>query len=114
MTLDIEQLITDIKNTVSGILSRDVTTVRGFSSRQLRGIANQTSLIAAGIASGEITEATRDFFLEQLIELAQNFAKTLVGLVVATVEKVWNAIVGVLWSTISKATGIQLPSFNPL
>jgi hypothetical protein len=80
----------------------------------LDGIAAQTSLIASGIASGEITPATRDFFLDQLIELAHNFVNTLIGLIISTVEKLWNAIVVVLWGAISKATGIQLPAFNPL
>ncbi len=114
MALDINQLIDDIKNTSSGILTKDVTAIRGFSSRQLNGIANQTALIASGISSGQITEATRDFFLDQLVELAHNFVNTLVGLVIATIEKLWNAIVSVIWQAISKATNIQLPAFNPL
>ena len=73
MTFDIEQLISDIKSTASGIVSKDIETVRGFSNRQLHGIANQTALIASGIASGQITESTRDFFLQQLV----NWLKTL-------------------------------------
>jgi len=114
MPIDIDQLIADIKNTTSGILHKDVETVRGFSARQLHGIANQTALIALGISTGQITDATRDFFLDQLVELARNFANTLVGLLIATVERLWNSIVGVIWNTISKATGIALPAFKPL
>lgn len=114
MALDINQLIQDIQNTASTILGKDVTTIRGFSERQLNGMATQSSLIASGIASGEITPDNRDFFLDQLIELAKNFVNTLVGLLIATVEKLWNAIVGVIWSAISKATGIVLPPFKPL
>ena len=114
MILDPVQLKDEIKDVVSGILNKDITTVRGFSNRQLDGIAAQTSLIASGIASGEITDATRDFFLDQLIELAHNFVNTLIGLIITTIEKLWNAIVSVLWNAISKATGIQLPAFKPL
>jgi hypothetical protein len=114
MTFDIDQLIADIKNTSTAILMKDVETVRGFSTRQLNGIAHQTALIASGIASGQITEVTRDFFLQQLVELAQNFVNTLVGLILATVERLWNAIVSVIWNAISKATGIALPAFKPL
>ncbi len=114
MLLDTNELKDDIKSVVSGILNKDITSVRGFSDRQLEGIANQTSLIASGIASGEITPATRDFFLDQLIELAHNFVNTLVGLIISTIEKLWNAIVSVLWGAISKATGVQLPVFKPL
>jgi len=114
MTFDIDQLIADIKNTSTAILMKDVETVRGFSTRQLNGIAHQTALIASGIASGQITEVTRDFFLQQLVELAQNFVNTLVGLILATVERLWNAIVSLIWNAISKATGIALPAFKPL
>ena len=114
MTFDIDKLIADIKDTSTAILQKDVETVRGFSSRQLHDIANQTALIASGIKSGQITEITRDFFLQQLVELAQNFVNTLVGLVIATIERLWNAIVSVIWSAISKATGIAIPAFKPL
>ena len=114
MPIDIDQLIADIKSTATVILQKDVETVRGFSNRQLHGIANQTALIASGIATGQITEVTRDFFLQQLVELAQNFVNTLVGLVLATIERLWNAIVSVIWNTISKATGVAIPAFKPL
>ena len=114
MTVDINELTKNIKDTVSGIIDKDITTVRGFSNRQLTGIANQTSLVALGIASGEITDFTRDFFLDQLIELARNFVNTLVGLLITTVERLWNTVVSILWGAISKATGVVLAPFNPL
>jgi|SRR5690242_1821586 len=112
--VDIDQLIQDIKTSTSDILGKDVTTIRGFSSRQLNGLANQSALIASGISSGQITPDNRDFFLDQLVELAHNFVNTLVGLLMATIERLWNAVVSIIWSTISKATGVQLPAFNPL
>ena len=114
MALDVSELLEEIKNTATTIINKDVTTVRGFSNRQLNGIANQAALIATGIKSGQITEATRSFFLEQLVELSQNFANTLVGLTLASVEKLWNGIVSILWGFISKFTGINLGSFKPL
>lgn len=112
MSLNIDQLITDIKNEVSAIIQKDVTTIRGFSNRQLKGIANQSALLAEGIASGGITDYTRDFFLDQLVELAHNFVKTLVGLLIVTIEKIWNAIVDIIWKTISTIIGFQLPAPN--
>ncbi len=113
MTLDVNGLVTEIKDTASGIIQKDITEVGGFSHRQLMGIATQASLIASGIASGEITDETRDFFLDQLVELAHNFVRTLVGLVIATIERLWNTIVNIIWEAISKATGFQLPVFTP-
>jgi hypothetical protein len=114
MIVDINQLIIDIKNTVSGLLNKDIETVRGFSARQLTGISNQTALVASGITTGQITEATRDFFLDQLVELARNFVNTLVGLVIATIERLWNAVVKVIWDTISRVTGTIIPAFKPM
>lgn len=114
MVLDVNRLIEDIKNTASGILNKDVATVRGFSDRQLHGIATQAALVASGIASGQIDDSTREFFLDQLVELSKNFVSTLVGLMLATIERLWNAIVSVIWNAISHAANIQLPAFKPL
>jgi hypothetical protein len=111
MPIDIDQLLDDMKNAATAIITKDVTTIRGFSNRQLNGIANQAALVATGIASGQITPATRDFFLDQIVELTQNFAESLVGLLMATIERVWNAIVNVIWQAISTATGINLGGF---
>ena len=112
MALDVNELINDIKNAASAILNKDLTTVKGFSDRQLHGIATQSALVASGIASGQIDDSTRDFFLEQLVELSKNFVDTLAGLVLATIERLWNAIVSVIWKAISRATNIQLPIAN--
>lgn len=114
MELDINQLIEDIKNVASGIVNKDISVLRGFSNRQLHGIATQSALVASGIASGQIDASTRDFFLDQLIELTKNFVNCLVGLLMATIERLWNAIVSVIWQTISRVTNVQLPAFNPL
>lgn len=109
MNIDIDQLISDMKNAASLILQNDITTLRGFSERQIKAIAQQSSLIAIGVASGEITDETKDFFLDSLEDMVLNFVKTLRGLLLVTIEKIWNAIVGVIWKAISSAAGIALP-----
>ncbi|MET1253994.1 hypothetical protein [Aliikangiella maris] len=108
MSLDVNQLIIDIKQAASGVINQDVTVLRGFSERQVKALAKQAELIAKGIAAGEIDDDLKDFFLDSLEDMALNFAKTLRGLVMVTVEKVWNAVVNVLWSAIGTATGINL------
>jgi hypothetical protein len=110
MPIDIEKLINDIKDAASQVINQDVTTLRGFSERQLKALAKQAELIATGFVSGDIDEDLRDFFLDSLEDMALNFAKTLRGLLMVTIEKVWNAIVGVLWSAIGSATGISIVS----
>ena len=108
--IDISKLMEDIKSAATEVLDKDVTTLRGFSERQIKAMAQQSALLAKGIAAGEITEETREFFLDSLEDMALNFAKTLRGLLMVTIEKVWNAVVGVLWKSIEAVTGIALPT----
>jgi hypothetical protein len=110
MTIDVTQLVNDIKNAASQVLNKDVATLRGFSERQVKAIAQQAALVETGILSGGITDETRDFFLDSLEDMALNFVKTLRGLMMVSIEKVWNAVIGVIWKAIEKATGITLPT----
>ena len=110
MAIDLDQLVTDMKTAATGVLNADITTLRGLSERQLQAIAKQAELVATGIATQQITKETQEFFLDSLEDMALSFAKTLRGLVMVTIEKVWNSIVGVLWNAISKAAGITLPT----
>jgi len=110
--IDVDQLVTDIKTVATQILNKDITTVNGFSERQITAIGQQAALVAGGIASGQITKETREFFSASLEKMVQNFLETLQGLLWLTIEKLWNAMVGVIWKTINGAiasTGIALP-----
>lgn len=109
MAIDINQLVADIKDAASQVINKDVTTLRGFSERQVKAIAQQAAFVEAGILNGGITDETRDFFLDSLEDMALNFVKTLRGLLMVTIEKVWNAVVGVIWKAIETATGVALP-----
>jgi hypothetical protein len=108
MAIDVGQLVKDITDAASGIINSDVTKLGGFSQRQVEAIAHQAGLVSAGIASGQITDETKDFFLDGLKDMSRNFVNTLVGMSAVTVEKVWNAVVGVIWKAISAATGVAL------
>lgn len=110
MAINITQLGEDIKSAVSQVLNKDITTLRGFSERQVKAIAQQAAFVEAGILDGGITDETRDFFLDSLEDMALNFVKTLRGLMMVTIEKVWNAVIGVIWKAIESATGIVLPT----
>lgn len=112
MTIDIDQLAKDIKSAASQVLAKDVTTLSGFSERQVKAIAQQTAFVEAGILGGGITEETREFFLKSLEDMACNFVKTLQGLLIVTIEKVWNAIVEVIWKAIEAGTGIAMPRWT--
>jgi hypothetical protein len=108
MSINIDQLMTEIKAVASGVINQDIAVLSGFSERQLKALAKQTELIASSMLSGEIDDDLQVFFLDSLKDMALNFVKTFQGLVMVTIEKVWNAIVGVLWGAISSVTGINL------
>ncbi|MFZ6658038.1 hypothetical protein [Undibacterium sp. TJN19] len=110
MALDLDQLVNDMKTAASGVLQADVSTLRGFTQQQLQAIAQQAELVSTGILTKQITAETQQFFLDGLEDMALSFAKTLRGLLMVTIEKVWNAVVGVLWGAISKATNLVLPA----
>jgi len=92
----------------TNVVGTDVSAMSGFSQQQLTAIAQQSAFVAGGIADGSITDDTRDFFLNSLVEMAKSFANILAGLVAVMIEQVWNAVVGVIWDTINKATGLAL------
>ncbi len=107
--IDVSSLTEQIKTAASDVAKRDIAVLKGFSDRQIKAIAQQAQLVATGIASGQITEETQEFFLESLKTMAQSFANTLQGLAKVTIEKIWNAVVGVVWGAIGTATGVALP-----
>lgn len=110
--IDIERLMTDIKGAALLIVGKDLGAVKGFSDRQMKAIGQQAELVAGGILSGQITEDTREFFLDGIERMTQNFLETLQGLFWVTVEKLWNAVVDIVWGAINgaiKATGVVLP-----
>ncbi|MRT16440.1 hypothetical protein F3C99_05665 [Vitellibacter sp. q18] len=104
MADEVANLITGIKEIASNILEKDISTVRGFSERQVEAIAKQTAIIQQGIANGDIDEDLREFFLDGLEAMALNFVNTLKGILMVTLEKLWNALVDFLY----KAVGVAL------
>lgn len=104
MATDVSTIITSIKDITSGILEKDISTVRGFSKRQVEAIAKQTVIIQKGIANGDIDEDLREFFLDGLEAMALNFVNTLKGILMVTLEKLWNALVNFLY----KAVGVVI------
>lgn len=109
MAIDVEKLVNEIKSAAQGVLSVDIATVRGFSARQLHAIALQTHVVATGIATNNISEELQDFFLDALKDMVTSFTRTLIGLVSVTIEKIWNAVIGVVWNALSTALGTFLP-----
>lgn len=109
MSIDVQALADDITRAASDVIEADVRMIRSFKQRQVEALAQQAAFVADGIVSGSITEHTREFFLDELEHMAESFAKTLVRINLVLLEKVWNAVVGVIWRAIERAAGIALP-----
>ncbi|MGO3182659.1 MAG: hypothetical protein ACTIJ9_07490 [Aequorivita sp.] len=97
---NVRNIITEIKSIVSGILEKDISEVNGFSERQLEAIAIQTDVIQQGIAKGDIDEDLREFFMNGLEAMALNFINTLKGILMVTLEKIWNSLINFLYKTV--------------
>ena len=101
---NVATIISEMKAIASNILEKDISTVRGFSERQVEAIAKQTVIIQQGVLNGDIDADLREFFLDGLEAMALNFVNTLKGILMVTLEKLWNAIVGFLY----KAAGVVI------
>lgn len=108
MDIDIQQLISDIKDAASAILKKDVSAIRGFQERQVEALAKQAQMIVSGVIKGDIDDDLRKFFIDNLEVMALNFVNTLKGLLLVTIEKVWNAVVNALLDAISKIIGVAV------
>lgn len=109
--LDLNQLIGSITSTGTNILQKDLTEIGGFAEEQLTAIAQQAKDIEEATLAGDFAgnPALRDHFVNTLADLTRTFVKTLEGLAAITAEKLWNAIVKVVWNAIGSATGAALP-----
>ncbi len=104
MITDIAELVQGIKNISSEVLGRDVTVISGFSERQVRMIAENTLTIQQGIANGDIDSDLQEYFLGKLKIMTQNYVDTLKGIMLVTLEKLWNAVMDFLYKVIGLAT----------
>ena len=104
MEENVLNIINEIKDVASNIIEKDISTVRGFSERQIEAIAKQTLIIQKGIINGDIDDELKEFFFDGLEAMALNFVNTLKGILSVTIEKIWNAIVDTLWNIIDTAT----------
>ncbi len=93
----------DIVDALNGILQDDVARYVDFAERQSAGLAKQAAWIAEATIAGEIDADDRQWFLENLEKMTENFARVVVGLTLLTIEKAWNAIVDVLWGAVNSA-----------
>lgn len=110
-TINPGQLVSAIQAAATNAAGKDISTIQGFARDQVLRIEKLSIRLAEMIAQGEFKddpEGQADF-LGILQDIITNFTKTLRGLAVITIEKVWNAIVDVVWKALDSATGLTLP-----
>lgn len=107
----LEDLMRDISAAASAVVGKDISTITGFAKSQEIKLAKFAIWIAEAEVAGEFKNipGLRDEFLQSLQDMILDFVNTLRGLAMVTVEKIWNAIVGVVWKALDKATGLTLP-----
>lgn len=106
-----EEFLATLNETVVPILKKDGAAISAFGKRQLEALRDQAILVGEGILAKDYEgrEKLLKHHLHMLDVLAQNFALTCAGLAVITIERMWNALVGVIWDMLDKAAGFALP-----
>ena len=104
--INMEDLSGDILAALRAILAEDVLKLAGLGVDRSRRLAQTADMITEQWNAGKLTVEDRDWFLDDLARLAADFARTIAFETLLTVERAWNAVVGVLWTALRAATGV--------
>jgi hypothetical protein len=107
----VDELMKSISDAATGVINKDIKTIAGFAQSQEKKLAKFAIWIGEAELEGEFKDdpGLREDFLQSLQDMTRDFVNTLRGLTMITVEKIWNAIVNVIWDALDKATGLALP-----
>lgn len=115
MGISVDDLIGDIANAMTDVLTKDVKLLRGYSATKAKSIARFTKLIAEGYASGEIDEQELQEELDELDMMVERFIRNLKALANTTVERLIKAVTSTLYGAIRIAAtgaGVPLPAID--
>lgn len=92
---------------LQGAIAEDWARVSAYAEQQLRMLATQAAWITQSRTLGSLRtdDLQFGFFTEQLERMTLNFVRSLAALTLLTVERAWNAVVGVIWKHINIALG---------
>ncbi len=111
MDIDTSQLTTDILAALRGEIASGWGRIRAFSEKQAKALATQAAFITQSRVAGSLREdeGLFRFFVDQLKEMAANFARSVAAMTIVTLDRAWNAIVGVVWGAVNQVlTGAGL------
>jgi hypothetical protein len=109
------QIFGSIVGVTKDMVGKDVTTFSAMARDAARSIETAGILFAQMEAEGDFKDDPdrRQRMLTEMQDLATNYVNTVRAMAVIEVEKLWNAVVKVLWDAIGTATGIALPIPKP-
>lgn len=102
----------DVNGTVNALVAaiqkrakQGWSTISTMVTQQAKMMAQQAAWIAESSIVGALRSdpVLQHLFADQLADSVRNLASDVAALTILTIEKVWNAAVGVLWSAINKA-----------
>jgi len=102
--MTIESVASDIAAAWREELSEGWNSLSSFHKSQSKKISKQAALIAQMRTTGDLRndDDMFDFLMEQLEDKIRNFAIAVANLTALTLEKAWNASVGIIWKAINK------------
>lgn len=120
---DSDTFVSTVLGDLNDLVNGDIADYVAFAEKQMRSLGKQAAWIAStaivpfGHPGGFDDRGELDWFLDNLERMSANFARTIAGLTILTLEKAWNAIVGALWDAINAVTetalGFALPVPGP-
>ncbi len=98
-------VINAVINAVKTQAGQGFSTISNLVSTQAKMMAHQAAFIAESSAVGALKDDPdlKQMFVDQLAGSVRGLAHTVAALTILTVEKVWNAVVKVLWQAINQA-----------
>ena len=108
---DVGQIFGQIVNVTRDMVGQDVTTASSFARDQAQMIEQNAILFAQMEVAGEFIgdDERRNEYAKMIEDTALNFANTVRAMAVVEVEKLWNAVMSVVWDAIGTAAGSATP-----
>lgn len=100
--IDMDTLAAEMIAALKGAVQPSVNIATSFVKEQTASLAMQAALITEARVTRQINERQYVRFSAQLKTLFETFVRSLALLALITLQKAWNAVVGVLWGRINQ------------
>ncbi|RWD71060.1 hypothetical protein [Mesorhizobium sp.] len=103
--LDVNATVNALVDAIQKQAKQGWTTISALVTQQAKMMAQQAAWIVESSIAGALKQdpALQRLFADQLADSVRGLASDVAALTILTLEKVWNAVVKVLWGAINKA-----------